>query len=222
MTVLSYPEKKKLAVIKAFVEAGYGDDNGNIDATKWREAEFNLVKTAKVLKKKDKAEKAILRPKLVKTMFPDLAGEDEWFNEPEPWFAKDVWDLVDQKVWGATTPNVGSRMQRMVGMHMGNGYVMCRTKIGSDQIDAVYITDNYLLMREDFMRPESLATQRKTQSMVRNREMLMARQPEHAKEIIDEYVRTLQVALDAGKAQLELMKGSIDNEDNEDDEDNEG
>jgi hypothetical protein len=148
---------------------------------------------------------------------------DGFADAADPFMSSLVWKAIDQKTWQQIATGARSHLQRMVGLHMGNGYAMCRTKIGTNKIDAVYVTDNFALQSEDLSRPENLALQRKAQTAVENREMLMIRQPKHAKHILNEYVRTLQAALDTGKAQLALMESSVsvdmNNNGNEDEED---
>ena len=93
-------------------------------------------------------------------------------------------------MWGETKSSADSPVQRLVGVNMGNGYVMCRTKIG--KVDAVYITDNIDCIREDFTRPEADAITRKLKMATKNREMLVLRQPDNAMKYANEYNRALR------------------------------
>jgi hypothetical protein len=116
-----------------------------------------------------------------------------------------VW--LNTKVWGEAKPGADSPLQRLVGVNMGNGYVMCRTKIGD--VDAVYITDDIECVRIDFTRPENAAIDRRLAMATRNREMLVLRQPENAAKYASEYKRTLHGALATASAQMQLAVDSV-------------
>lgn len=178
-----------------------------IDMSKLRNQLFETIVPAKVLAKKERAEKAVQRPQLIAALFPSLPAPERFDEQPDPPLAEKVYAWIDAKVWGETKSSADSALQRLVGVNMGNGYVMCRTKIG--RVDAVYITDNIDCIREDFTRPENDAIDRKLKMATKNREMLVLRQPDNAVKYANEYNRTLRGALDTAKTQMQLAVDSV-------------
>ena len=124
-------------------------------------------------------------------MFPGLAGPIVDVT-PDPVLAAAVYKEVDKLVWGETRTAAIGPVQRLVGVNMGNGYVLCRTKVGRDEVDAVYVTDDIACIRLDFTRPENESIDRKLATATRNREMLVLRQPHNAAKYAREYDRTLR------------------------------
>ena len=125
-------------------------------------------------------------------------------------------------MWGETKTNADSTLQRMVGMNMGNGYVLCRTKIGKDAIPAVYITDDLRCIQLDFVRPDNESTVRKLETVTKNREMLVIRQPQNAARYVREYGSTMRGAVTAGINRLQLTAESVVNSDADGDDHEEG
>lgn len=190
-----------------------------LDMSKLRNRMFEAIVPAKVLAKKERAEKAVQRPQLIATLVPSLPTPEQFDEQTDPALAEKVYGWVDAKAWGETKSSADCALQRLVGVNMGNGYVMCRTKIG--RIDAVYITDNIDCIREDFTRPENDAIDRKLKMATRNREMLVLRQPDNAVKYANEYNRTLRGALDTAKSQMQLAVDSVSGNHAENDENDE-
>lgn len=214
-----WDEAVAAAIDSEWVKAGFTKSDGTRDRSKFRSTILDFIMKAKVLRKEDKLKKSITKGDLTKAVFPGMATPED--IDQDDLLAISVWKKIVAEVWGETKTDAGSILQRMIGVHMGNGYVMCRTKIGTDKVDAVYVTDNYALIKADNIRPENASLQRKATSAVRNREMIMVRHPDKAKDILNEYVRTLQAALDSGKAQLQLMEASVSNNGKDEDGNNE-
>jgi hypothetical protein len=189
MTAREWIDKRAEAILSAYTENGYVTDSGAIDSAKWRASILEIVMKAKVVKKDDRSKKAITRGDLTKLVFPSLVTPEGFIDADDPFMAEITWKEIDQKTWQQVSTSATSNLQRMVGLHMGNGYTMCRTKIGTNKIDAVYVTDNFALISEDLSRPDNLALQRKAQGNVRNREMLMIRHPKQAKHILSRSTR---------------------------------
>jgi hypothetical protein len=194
-----------------------------IDMAMLRNRMFETIAPAKVLLKRERAGKAVQRPQLLAALFPSLPTPDLFDDQADPPLTEKVYGWLDTKVWGEAKPGADSPLQRLVGVNMGNGYVMCRTKIG--RVDAVYITDNIDCIREDFTRPENASIDRKLAMATRNREMLVLRQPENATKYANEYNRTLRGSLAAAAATLQLAVDSVTGnhaEDEGDDNESEG
>jgi hypothetical protein len=188
-----------------------------LDMAKVRNRLFEAIAPAKVLAKKERGEKAVQRPQLVAMLLPDLPIPEQFDHQPDPPLAEKVYGWFDTKVWGETKSSADSALQRLVGVNMGNGYVMCRTKIG--KVDAVYITDNIDCIREDFTRPEADSINRKLKMATKNREMLVLRQPDNAVKYANEYNRALRAELATAATQMQLAVESVSGNHAEDEDD---
>lgn len=199
------------AVYDAYADATYVKGDSSRDITKMCARMFEVVAPNKVLGKREREEKATRRGDLVSAVFPDLPGPEQFDDLPEddrP-LAEAVYKRIAADVWGETRPAADGRLQRMVGTNMGNGYVLCRTKVGKDRVDAVYITDVKECIQLDFTRPDNSSLDRRVRSSTRNREMLILRQPHNAKAYASEYDKTLRNALTEAHNQLALTVESV-------------
>jgi hypothetical protein len=181
-------EKISRGVLEAYKTEGYVKEDGSQDPAKVREVMYELLRTAKVINRRERPEKAITRGTLVEKIFPHLAqqktalteGTDE---EPSDGAAEnlvifnEIWKKIDTTLWSDTRPNASGALQRLIGISMGNGYILVRTKIGKENTQAVYITDEVRCIEEDFVGPDTLSLQRKISDVTSNREMLIIRQP---------------------------------------------
>jgi hypothetical protein len=192
----------------AFAEAGYVHTDGStIDREKYRATMYEHIKGHKCLTKKDRASNALRRGDLVHLMFPAVTTPDDIDDindSDERELAKALWAALWKDIWNECRTDANVPMQRMVGVNMGNGYVLCRTKVGKEAADAVYVSDDKGCIQQDFTRPENEALAAKSRMAVRNREMLILRQPHNAKAYLNEYAATMRNALGAGMGQLQL------------------
>jgi hypothetical protein len=194
----------------AFEQEGYVTDDGSNDKAKLRERILDtILASGKVLARSERAEKATTRGTLVATVFPGLPGPESVDEQPDPILAAAVYGAVDKLVWGETRTAAGAPVQRLVGVNMGNGYVLCRTKVGREEIEAVYVTDDIVCIQLDFTKPENESIDRKLANATRNREMLVLRQPHNAAKYARDYDRTLRGALSTANSQLSLAVQSV-------------
>jgi len=202
-----------LGVHEAFAREGYLKTDGSRDMEKVRERIYDILAKVKVLKKVERRDKATSRGALMSGVFPKTTGPAGWEEEPNPLLAAAIYKELDQRyVWGEAKPDARSQIQRRVAINMGNGYVLCRTKIttnGGDPVDAAYITDDRACIQQDFTRPDNQKGQRVIDSMTRNREMLVQRQPENARTYMRDYKASLEAALKSGMSQLQLAFESV-------------
>jgi hypothetical protein len=194
------------AVLAAYDAEAYLKEDGTRDLHKLASHIYEVVAPAKVLRKAERDAKAILRGAIVAATFPNLPGPDAWANmsEEDAALAQAIYGKVDTHVWSELTPSYQGRVQKLVGLNMGNGYVLCRTKLGREQNDAVYVTDAKECILLDFTRPDNLSLNRRIQTSTKNREMLVLRQPDNAKAYATEYDKTLKSAQVAARDQLQL------------------
>src|SRR5262245_2485285 len=187
---VAFDQAIRRGVHEAFVQVGWVQPDGSRDLTKFREAVFAAIKEARVTSRKDRGEKAITRGNLMAKVFPEISGPDDWKTSLD----QAVWIALDRGVWAETSPNANKALQRMVGIEYGNGYVLCRTKVGQDRTEAAYITDNFACIEQDFVRPDNERVERALKNATDNREMLVLRQPQNAKRYVKGYAETFQAA----------------------------
>jgi hypothetical protein len=185
----------KAAFIAANVDSGLAVADGQPDKNKVRARILEvLLEAGKVLNPGERKAKAVTRGALAAAVYPSLVSED-FEDEDNPALARAVWDKAREYIWNTATTNALEKFQQLVGMTMGNGYVMCRTQISTadSMVWAAYITDNRACIEQDFIGPEVEALQRRTAQMVANREMLVYRQPKNA----DRWVKQFDAVLKA-------------------------
>jgi hypothetical protein len=142
-------------------------------------------------------------------VWPGIVPPDDHAGHEFPKLVEAVWKQFWSEVWTELRTGHNQPVQKLVSVLEGGGWVMCRTKVGPDRVDAVYITENRDLIRDDYTRPANLKAERSAISDARNREMLMIRQPENAAAYMAEYVKAMEVALEAGKEMLALTMGTL-------------
>ena len=211
------------AVTAAYEAEDYLLADGNRDKAKVRSHMLEVLKHRKVLSRGERKDKAISRGAMVAAVFPSLAGPDSWSDEDDPALAEAVWGKINSILWSEARTAATSPLQVLVGITMGNGYVMCRTKVGApDPVDAVYITDDVTCIELDYVQPEHASLERKLRSHVANVEMLTLRHPDQR--WLSGFDKKLKLLTASGHAQLSLAleaattgPGEDDDANNEDD-----
>lgn len=191
-------------VRKAHEADGYLQADGSLDKAQVRERMFEVLRPAKVLKLQERSDKAVTRGSMVAQVFPSLPGPDSQEGQPDPQLALAVWEKIDAMLWSEARPSAGAPLQRLVGLNMGNGYILCRTQVGKDRVSAVYITDDRLCIERDFVKPDDESLQRKAESVRANRELLILRQPENGKRWLRSFDGHMKALAAAGHDQLAL------------------
>lgn len=199
-------------VSAAYEAEGYVLPNGLIDLAKVRERMFDVLAPRKVISKQERGSNAVTRGAMVGQIFPSLPGPDAFSEAEDPQLAQAIWDKIDTNLWGMATTSAGSALQRLIGINMGNGYVLCRTRITKDQTSAVYITDNSECIELDFIRPDNQALERKLRTVTKNREMLVYRQPHNAKRYGRRFDSVMKSITSAAMTQLaQAIESATDN-----------
>jgi len=203
MTGVKDPAVKE-AVDHAFEAEGYLKYGGARDYDKMRQRAFSILSGAKVLHKRERAAKAVTKGSLIKQVFPHLPDPENFASQADPDIAEEAWDEIQRMLWGEAKPDATGKLQILVGAQMGNGYILCRTKVGNDRTDAAYITDDRASIEEDFIFPEQKALERKIRAVTGNRSMLIYRQPQHAKRWKQSFDAQLKAISSASSQQLAL------------------
>ena len=203
MTSVKDPAVKE-AVDRAFEAEGYLKYGGARDYDKMRQRAFSILSEAKVLHKRERAAKAVTKGSLIRQVFPGLPDPENFASQADPEVAEEVWEEIQRMLWGEAKQDATGKLQILVGAQMGNGYILCRTKVGNDRTDAAYITDDRASIEEDFIVPEQKALERKIRAVTGNRSMLIYRQPQHAKRWKQSFDTHLKAISAASSQQLAL------------------
>jgi hypothetical protein len=205
----------------AYKADGYVDEQDRKDRSRWFWAMYEAVKDHMATSKRERNKNALPRMDLTGQVYPSLAGPDGWDDVEDPVLAYVVWRELDSAVWTETGRGPAKQLQRLIGENMGNGFVMCRTKVIRDDklVDAVYITDDYGCIVEDYVSPGQAAIKRVQETEASNIEMLIYRQPvANGKRYAKAHTDNVRAKLDGAKAQFELALDARRNGEPEDDE----
>lgn len=208
------PPSEKDALAEAldalYLAEGYIKD-GERDQIGVANAIYPLVARARVEHPSERSTKAITKGQLVEAVFPSLPKREEWSAQPDPVLAEDLDKAIRAKVWDLVKPDRAGTVQKLIGTRTPD-LVLCRTKIGTDSVDAVYVTDNLACIKEDFAGPLADAMRRANRRMALNMAMIGSRLPEHARTFDRFYRQANKRALTAGLADTQLMLESADDE----------
>jgi|SRR5215831_17071287 len=192
------------AVDAHYLAGGYINDDGDRDQAAVAAAIYAVVARAHVLGTGERVSKAVTRGQLVAAVFPSLPQREAWADQPDPSIAEEVDKQIRQKVWDLAKSDLTGQVQKLVGVHTP-GLILCRTKIGTDAVDAVYVTEDVDCITEDFAGPLGDAMRRANRRMSRNLHMAGVRLPEQ-RELFDRLYRGAnRLALKAGLVDMQLM-----------------
>lgn len=205
-TVNGNPQKAAIdqGVREAYAAEGFTTDSGTRDTARVREQLFEALRPHKVLNWRDREGNAITRGAIVAAVFPGLPGPDAFSGTDDPQLARAIWIKVNSDLWSQLQPGAKGPVQQLVGRTMGNGYVLCRTRIGADDTDAVYITDDRTCIERDYLTPDNARLQKQFEASADNRAMLIARQPANARRYAQGYDSRVKAFGGAAHDQLAL------------------
>jgi hypothetical protein len=182
------------AVHLVFVQHGYIDAAGERDLEAMREVIYVPVSEAVVARKSERGVKAVLRDDVVTNTFgylPDVEDEDN------PELADAVQKEITSTIWKALDMAPSGAIQKMLKDRMP-GYLLCRTKIGKQAKDAVYVTTDLGCILEDYAGPPRMKVRAAATSYANHLALATNRQPQLADKFDREYKRGLKLALDTG------------------------
>lgn len=152
--------------------------------------------------RKERGAKATLRDDLQETVFDKQPKKREIDSQDNPDLAADVWKKLQNDLWAECKVGYGSKMQDLITAELGNGHVLCRTKLGSDW--AVYITDDYVCVMNDLVKRDNETAEGKLDQIGDNRELLIALMPDNAKKFLGDYKKRMAGALESNVTRLQL------------------
>lgn len=190
------PQKAEIdqGVLDAYQAEGYLLPDGTKNNTMVRERIVEVLSPGKVTKWSEREQLATTRGALVHAVFPSLTGPEDFGEAEDPQLALAVWTAIDTTLWGECRWNASGPIQRLVGLRLGNGWVLARCNIRVDRIGAVYVTADRQCIERDCLAADNAALTRVLERLTANREMLILRQPEHGDRYargLDKYLRAL-------------------------------
>lgn len=196
----------------AYAQEGYVDNDGDRDEGAVQEAAYAAVAPAVVGAKSQREAVAITKGDLVAAVFPSLPKRaEEWNTLADPGLASKVYSDIKSLVWGYVKRDKSGKVQQLVGLRLP-GFVLCQTKVGNDQIDAAYVTDDVGCITEDFVAPLNASVVRSHRTMGRNVAMVVDRKPETATKWERLYMTASKSGLVAGHDPIKLaMEAARDN-----------
>lgn len=194
----------KAGVTEAYAREGYVDDEGERDNDALAEAAFAAVEGAVAGGLSQRETTASSRGTVVAKLFPSLPKTaEEWNAQTDPALAVKVYSEIWKTVWDLLKMDKSGKVQQLVGLRHP-GFVLCRTKIGADQNDAVYISEDQGCITADFVTPLNASIVRANKTMGRNMAMVVARRPELADKWERLYKNASKKGLESGMEQLGL------------------
>ena len=206
------------AIFEAYKSEGYIKPNGLVkDMDRMLEPVLAVLAERPVHKKGQRKQNAVGRDELVAITFPSLPNPEqiEELDEDLRPLAQIVYDQLYKDVWAEMSTGPHGRLQRMIGATMGNGWFLARTRIHSNRVDSIYLTDDPECIRLDVTRPINDALGLHIQNSTEVMKMVIERLGgKSAKPIITEFQKTLgnnvnnaaqdvQLAIEAASAQTE-------------------
>jgi hypothetical protein len=199
------------AIDAAYLAEGYVTSDGERDQKAVADRIYPLVAKARVESPQERTAKAISKGELFTAIFPSLPKREDWPSQPDPELAEEVDKAIRQKVWDLVKPDKAGYVQQLVGARTPD-LILCRTRIGTDSVDAVYLTNNLACIKEDFAGPLADAMRRANRRMSLNMAMAGSRLPEHARTLERLYRQANKRALTAGLADTQLMLETTEDE----------
>jgi hypothetical protein len=137
------------SVITAYARDGFTREDGTVDHKILVESIREIVTDHVVSAKNRRNEIAITLGDLVSQVFPNLPADNaSWEAKDDPDLAEKVYKRISGRVWSMVGP------RGVVQKSLPNGYVVCRTKVGTNQVKATYVTEDPACISTDLIGPE--------------------------------------------------------------------
>jgi hypothetical protein len=220
MTISSttVPDPVVEGVFHVYETDGFLNEDGQKDTIKLQEAVYEAVRPHKVLRWGDRTTHAITRGDLIAELFPSLTGPDLFNEQDDPDLARAICAKISKDLWSMLAPGAKGKVQQLVGLNMGNGYVLVRAKLTPNDADAVYITDDRTCIERDFLAADNKQLARLIASLSDNRAMLITRQPVNAKRYAAGFEQQMKALGNAARDKLALsVEASVIDEPDEPD-----
>jgi len=190
-------------VDQAWDAAGYMTDDGLRDTQAMQDAAYEVIIKHVANSKEEIAEKAVTRGELYAAVFAGAPGTDG-MGDPIDEFDREASEQLERDVWSLTQPKSEGALQKRLGED-GSSLVLCRENIRRklDKAQAVYLTDNPLLIMEAVVDKEVKGYERKAANLKKQLEMVTRRHEELRSQVSSR----VRLASNKNKAELNLASG---------------
>jgi hypothetical protein len=193
------------AIRDAYRGAGYVDEGGQPSETAMKAAAFELAMERCVVKSKaERSKKALSNGEFYALVFPEGPGAKEVAPDLDP-VAEAVLHKLTTTVWGLTQTSRSGFLQKQLEMNEST-LVVCRCRVirNAERTQAVYATDNEVLIMEDAVDKEIQSLVRRASSLRRDLSMIIERHPKLQEQVVEQ----LGVELDRIDHELTLDAGA--------------
>lgn len=191
-------ERIATAVAEAYGRRGYLSADGGFDAEGLCDVLMGPISEAVAVKKSDRAKVGLSRRRLMEVAFPDVAGPEDWADQPDPEVAEGVYKVLDSTVWRQTSERPDGTLQARLNGEVG--MVLVRTKVNPHRTDAVYVTRDLACLLEDVLKPQRDNQKKRADRDAALTVMLIERIPQHGKRFNRELISGLTTGVDSAKA----------------------
>lgn len=212
MTVAQFKAAVADAELAAYRAEGFtvtDADGERASADALTKALYDLIKPTKAENEAERAKKAIGKKALAALAFPKTPGPSHAEWDPD----NDVKVAAWAKLETAVASQVGSsRRTRVQKLFVADGLILCNAKIGLNQVDSVYVTDDKDLIMVDYFKPRSAALIRKGEEVASDLNMVADRIPGMRKTLTTKLDSTLKKSQVTARAKLALAAGDDNDE----------
>jgi hypothetical protein len=184
----------------ALTNEGLLQPNGRTNRALLRERLVKFLRGRIVTSRNDRDGKAANKGDLVREIFPTFSDSLAELRDNDPQLADTVWKKLADLLWQEASTGAQSAVQKLVERKLGTGYMVCRAKVGTGNLDSVYITSDWDCIRRDFLLLDNAKVMRQMTRSIANQVTLISQRPEEAELISRLYNAALEsIALDAHK-----------------------
>lgn len=187
-------------VDQAWDAAGYMTDDGLRDTQAMQDAAYEVIRQHIANSKEEISENAITRGELYAAVFAGAPGTDG-SGDPVDEYDRAVAEQLERDVWSLTQPKSEGALQKRLGEE-GSSLLLCREVIRRklDKAQAVYLTDNPVLIMEALVDKEVKGYERKAANLKKQLEMVTRRHEELRSQVSSR----VRLATNKNKAELNL------------------
>jgi hypothetical protein len=191
-------------VDQAWDAAGYMTDDGLRDTQAMQDAAYEVIRQHIANSKEEISENAITRGELYAAVFAGAPGTDG-SGDPVDEYDRAVAEQLERDVWSLTQPKSEGALQKRLGEE-GSSLLLCREVIRRklDKAQAVYLTDNPVLIMEALVDKEVKGYERKAANLKKQLEMVTRRHEELRSQVSSR----VRLATNKNKAELNMASAS--------------
>lgn len=183
------------AIAAAYEHQSYVNAAGTKSSAKLADDLADLARKHEA-SKDERVAKACRYEKAIGILFDNVAGPDDWGNEPNPLLAQAIYKAIREDFRTLLRPDLTGAVQQRVIKH---GVILCRTTLGGGRSpDAFYVTKDKKAINEDFAPLYRDKAYNTGERYGANMAMVATVFPEFADWALNEFNAGMKAALQAG------------------------